>query len=340
MGKTVKKLASLLLICLLSAGCQSGTQTKPAESPAESSNNPGVVTVYTSVPQELIDQFKAEFEKKSHAEVKVYRAVTNDILAKLKAEKEAGGVAADVVWVADTASAQLLKEQNYLQKYDSPEAAALAPSMKDPQGYYYGSRVINMVLAYHTKVEKPESWNDLLKPQYKGKIGIPAVSSGTSYTFVGALASQPDFGWKFFEQMKANGGMQVKANKDATQKLASGEFQLAVILDYMIKDLKDKGSPVDYVIPKEGAIMVVSPIALLDGAKNPAGGKQFIDFTLAREGQELLMKQNVVTVRTDLTPVPGVPMVADIKAFPIPDQYLNEAREEINSKFEAIFGKP
>jgi len=107
----------------------------------------------------------------------------------------------------------------------------------------------------------------------------------------------------------------------------------------MIKAMEDQGSPVDYVIPQEGAVMVVSPIALVDGGKNTAGGKKFLDYVLSKEGQELLTKQNVVSVRSDITPPSGVPSIKDIKAFPSNDAYLNEAREEINTKFGNIFGK-
>jgi iron(III) transport system substrate-binding protein len=333
-------LAGFLLLSLLLAGCSAGSA--PAQSAAQPEpSGSGTVTVYTSVPQTLIDQFKGEFEKKyPDIKINVYQGVTNDILAKLKAEKDAGAVGADVVWVADTASAELLKGQKYLAQYASPEGANIPDSIKDKDGYYYGSRVINMVLAYNTANTKPpQSWNDLLAPQYKGKIGMPSVSSGTSYTFVGDLAANPDFGWAFFEKMKANGGVQVKANNDAVQKLASGEFTLTVVLDYMIKAMKDQGSPVDYVIPQEGAVMVVSPVALVDGGKNAAGGKKFLDYVLSRDGQELLTKQNVVSVRSDIIPPSGVPSIKDIKAFPSNDAYLNDAREEINTKFGNIFGK-
>lgn len=336
----LKIIVGTLLLSLLLAGCSAGNapvQPEPKPDPKPS----GTVTVYTSVPQKLIDQFKSQCEKKyPDIKINVYQAVTNDILAKLKAERDAGAIGADVVWVADTASAELLKEQKYLAKYSSPEGSNIPASIKDQDGYYYGSRVINMVLAYNTANTKPpRSWNDLLDTQYKDKIGMPSVTSGTSYTFVGNLAANQNFGWAFFEKMKANGGVQVKANNDAVQKLASGEFTLTVVLDYMIKDMKDQGSPVDYVIPEEGAVMVVSPIALVEGGKNADGGKKFIDYVLSKEGQELLSKQNVVSVRSDITPPAEVPSIKDIKAFPSDNVYLTEGREEINTKFNNIFGK-
>ncbi|RKX74789.1 MAG: hypothetical protein DRP87_16115 [Spirochaetes bacterium] len=47
--------------------------------------------------------------------------------------------------------------------------------MKDPEGYYYASRLINMIIGYNTSVSSPpKEWPDLLKPAYGGKLGFPS----------------------------------------------------------------------------------------------------------------------------------------------------------------------
>ena len=124
-----------------SSGATSSSETAPSEA-ASSQAASGTFTVYTSVPQTLIDEYKGEFSKKyPELTVNVYQAVTNDILSKLKAEKEAGSIGADIVWVADEASAVLLKEQGYLESYTSTEDAGIPDSMKDKDRSYYGSGV-------------------------------------------------------------------------------------------------------------------------------------------------------------------------------------------------------
>ena len=96
-----------------------------------------------------MDAYKLAFEKKyPEVEVNVYRAISGEVLTKLKTEKEAQQVSVDVVWVADFSSANSLKELDLLAKYDSAEGAAIDPAFKDSEGYYYGSRIINMVLQY------------------------------------------------------------------------------------------------------------------------------------------------------------------------------------------------
>ena len=69
----------------------------------------------------------------------------------------------------------------------------------------------------------PTQWSDLMGPDYNGKFGIanPALS-GTSYMSVALLEKQ--FGWKFFEDIKANGGRIGKGSGQVIDDTASGEL--------------------------------------------------------------------------------------------------------------------
>lgn len=317
-----------------------GTQTGNSSSPDRPSN--GEINVYTSVPEELINELVARFqEKHPELQVKVYRAGTPDILAKIETEKKAGSVQADVVWVAESTATEDLKEMGLLRPYASPEAGSIPGDLKDADGYYYGSRLINMVLAYNTKLVSPPptTWRDLIDPSHKGKIGLPSpANSGSALYAVGALVENSAFGWQFINDIRANGGMQLKNNSDAVQKVASGELHLAVALDYQIKGLRDEGSPIDYVVPKEGLVMVASPVALLTDSPNPYGGELFLDYVLSRDCQEFMASsQNVVPVRTDVRPPAGVPALQELKLLPVDPLFIKKNKAELVEQFTKIF---
>lgn len=306
---------------------------------ASSDGNSGEVTVYTSVPQDLADAYKKAFEEKyPDITVNIYRATSGEVLTKLKTESEGGQVAGDVVWVADFSSAESLKNLNLLAKYTSGEDAAIDAAFKDADGCYYGSRIINMVLAYNTSIAAPQSWNDLLSADLSGKVGLPSVSSGSAFQYIGVMAGNDTFGWKFFEDLKANGGLQFKANKDVLQRIATGEILAGPVLDYMVTDMKNQGSPVDFVIPQEGAIAVASPIAKLENCKNPELAELFIDYTLSKEGQELLVTLNTTPVRTDVETTENVLSLKDIVVMEENTEYLKQT-DEIKNNFNTIFGE-
>lgn len=331
MIKKMKKgfIGLLLLMTTFLVACAGETSTDAADD---------TITVYTSVPQDLIDEFKSAYEDANPDKtVEVFRAASGELLSKLRTENEADSVEADVVWVADFQSAETLKELDMLEQYESTEKDMINSNLIDPEGYYYGSRIINMVLAYNTNVETPSSWNDLTNPEYEGKVGIPSVSSGTSFSFVGTLASNDDFGWEFFEEMRANGGNQYSNNSDVAERVATGELSIAPVLDYMVTGMKLQGSPIDYVVPEEGLVMVASPIALVKDSDAPETAKSFIDFTLSKEGQEIMSAQNVVSVRDDIEGNENVPSISEVKILETDLDYLNENNEEITSKFEEIF---
>src|SRR5512140_2614102 len=63
---------------------------------------PSRVLLYTSVPQELATQFTEAFMKKRpDIRVEVYRAGSTEVGAKIAAEREVGGIRADLLWLAD-----------------------------------------------------------------------------------------------------------------------------------------------------------------------------------------------------------------------------------------------
>lgn len=338
----MKRLGAAILaavIALSTMACGSG-ETEEKKTSADATYS-GEVTVYTSVPQDLADAFKTKFEEKYEGvTVNIYRATSGEVLTKIKTEAEGDQVAGDVLWVADFASADSLKQLDLLEQYTSKEDAAIDAAFKDADGYYYGSRIINMVLAYNTLMvkEAPTSWNDFTSAAFENKVGIPGVSSGSAFQYIAVMAENEEFGWDFFQDMKDNGALQYKANKDVLQRIATGEIYAGPVLDYMVTEMKEQGSPVDFVIPEEGAVAVASPIAKLANCDNPELAELFIDFTLSQEGQAILADMNTTPVRTDVETPEGVLSLSEIKVMEDNKGYLVNA-DEIKNKFTAIFGE-
>jgi iron(III) transport system substrate-binding protein len=310
--------------------------------PAANAKTGGTVHVYTSMPQNLIDDMKGDFQAK-HAgyALDVYRAATGDLMSKLQAEQRAKAVGADVIWVADESSMLEIKKMQLLQPYDSPELKGIPAALQDPDHVYYAGRVINMVVGYNTKLvtSKPTSFTDLLDPKWKGKVGLPSpAKSGAALVAVGTLVHDSQFGWDYFKKMRANGGVQLSSNEDAASRVSSGELALAIDLDYVIRGMADKGSPIDSVVPKEGMIEVASPLGLVKDAKDAGAARVFIDYVLGPEGQSYLAKQKVVPVRSDVPTPSDVPNLRDLKAMPTDIQYITANTPEILKNFQEIFG--
>lgn len=299
---------------------------------------PSRVLLYTSVPQELATQFADAFMKKRpDIRVEIYRAGSTEVGAKIAAEREVGGIRADLLWLADAPIYYDLRKRGELFAYTSPEAKAIPAELKDPKGLFTAGRLINMIIAVNTEViplkDAPKSWKEFPDVGKKAVMGNP-LYSGSNFATVAAFVQKDGWGW--FEQARAKGVAIVRGNSEAATALAGKEFGIAMTLDYIVAGLIKKGAPLAIVWPSEGAVSVPSPIAIIKGTKNPNGSKAFVDYVLSKEGQEFLVKQEVIPVRGDVKPPLGQPSAKQIKFLPIPYEWAADNAPAIREKFEKL----
>jgi len=109
------------------------------------------VMLYSSMQEDQLLAIKKGFEAKyPHITMEYYFAGTGRVMTKIATEAQAGTVGADVIWVGDPADYISFKEIGILEKYSSPEAYAIDATYIDPEGYYTGTRLMNMGIAYNT----------------------------------------------------------------------------------------------------------------------------------------------------------------------------------------------
>jgi iron(III) transport system substrate-binding protein len=298
---------------------------------------PSRVLLYTSVPQELATQFADAFMKKRpDIRVEIYRAGSTEVGAKIAAEREVGGIRADLLWLADAPVYYDLRKRGELYSYNSPEAKAIPADLKDPKGLFTAGRLINMIIAVNTEViplkDAPKSWRDFPDVGKKAAMGNP-LYSGSNFVTVAAFVKK-DGDWSWFERARAKGVAVVRGNSEAATALAGKEFGVAMTLDYIVAGLIKKGAPLATVWPSDGAISVPSPIAIIKGTKNPNGSKAFVDYVLSKEGQEFLVKQEVIPVRGDVNPPAGQPSAKQIKFMPFPYEWAADNAPAIRERFE------
>ncbi len=235
----------------------------------------------------------------------------------------------------------MIKKEDVLLQFTPAEVEVLPEEFRDADGYYYAGRLINMVLAYNTAevAAPPSSWKDLLKSEFEGRLGFATTTAGSALATVGMLAPHPDFGWSFFEDLQANGAIQVKNNSTVREMLSTGEFKVGWVLDYMVRQAKADGAPIDYVWPEEGAAFIPSPVAIFKSSDNPDAAKLFVDYVISVGGQKTLVeKGNFIPVRADVDPPPGTPSLDEIARLPVDWAWIADNQEQIKEDFNAIFG--
>lgn len=303
----------------------------------------GNVMLYSSMQEDQLMAIKEGFEKKyPNIKMDYYFAGTGKVITKIATEHQSGQVAADVIWVGDPSDYIGFKNEGILEKYSSPEASAIADKFIDSEGYYTGARMMNMSIGYNTSLvteeEAPKSWNDLLDAKWNNQIVMTDPSSaGTTKYFVGALLSSPDYGEEYFQKLKDN-GCELESGTTATHnQVAAGAYKVGIMLDYVTQNLMDEGSPLGFTYIDKDLVSIFSPIGLVEGCANETNGKLLYDFILSKEGQEILVENNLLSVRDDVDQK-GASVEEIAKAAMTVDlQSLSDNSDQIIETFDNIF---
>ncbi len=326
------------------------SSTSSTTAPATKSLS-GTIVFYTSIPKDIAVELVKLFEKKyPNVHVVLVRSGTGKLMAKLLAEIKAGKIEADVIWIADPASMNVLKSKGILLKWLPPEAKYIPKELIDPDGYWIAGRVIMQVIAYNTKLVKnpPKKWADLIDKNYvetlpngwkNGKwLGMPSpLYSGA--VAVTAYALIHKYGWSFFETLAKNNWVVFeKSNGVVLKGVLTGEYPIGITLDYMVRQYQKQGASVAMVLPEDGYVLIPSPIAIVKTSKNLEAAKAFVEFMLSKEAQEYLAKRGIIPARTDVAPPPGTPSLSELEKNMIKIDWNEMAKElqEIKEKFEKL----
>lgn len=299
------------------------------------------ITLYTSVPTRIMGEIENEFERRtSGVDLTVFRSGTGRITAKIAAERQAGEVKADVIWLADFAYYETLKEEGLLLPYKTEAAEGIPKALQDADGCYYAARMVNSVIAYNTRFVKrpPSRWEHLLDRSWRGQVVMPnPLYSGASLDTVGAITM--NYGLSYYRRLRENRAVVVRGNTGAAGKVATGEFPIGVTLDYIVRDMKAKGSPIDIIYPADGAVVIPSPIGIIRTTKQPDGAKKFLDFMLSTNGQKILREVGTfVPVRPTLAPPEGVPSLEQLLKSGLPTDwaYIRRNTKWLRDRFSTI----
>jgi iron(III) transport system substrate-binding protein len=149
-----------------------------------------------------------------------------------------------------------------------------------------------LVMAWHTgdvtTAEAPVSYEDLLHPKWKGRIGMEADDQLWLAGLMEHWGEQR--GLAFFRRLGDQNLSWRRGHTLLAQLIVAGEVILSpTIYNHRAESLRSRGAPIDWR-PLEPVVAFPNTVTLARRAPHPHAAMLFIDYLLAPEGQQALAK--------------------------------------------------
>jgi putative spermidine/putrescine transport system substrate-binding protein len=238
------------------------------------------------------------FEKANNVKVVVVPGTSSDILAKLLANKAHPQI--HVAFLDDGVMARAVS-LGICQKLDNaPVLNELYPFARMKNDIGAGVQLGMTGIAYNTKLfaqkgwAPPTSWMDFADPKYKGKVVFQSASSST-FGLHGFLAInrllggsdqnvEPGFS-KWPNTVGPNVVEYIPNSAKISEMVQTGEAGLFPLTPTAVGDLQDKGMPVAYVTPKEGAVLLLVDLCVVDHNPDAQLAQKLAQFLLSAPAQ-------------------------------------------------------
>jgi iron(III) transport system substrate-binding protein len=256
---------------------------------------------------------------------------------------------ADVFWSNEPVRTLVLKSRDVLASYKSPSAEGIPAALVDPNGYWTGFSARMRVIAYNTKLVKPEdapqSVFDLADPKWRGQVAMADPRFGSTAFHVAALyaIAGDEKMDDFFRRLKENGVRIVDGNSVVRDLVARGDVKVGLTDTDDVNVALEDGQPIAMVLPdKVGLGVPVMPnmVSLIAAAPHPDEGRRLIDYLLSADVERQLAQSEAVQIPLHAG-VTGPKNIPAIDTFtPMTLDYAKAAArvEEVTNRLAPILG--
>jgi putative spermidine/putrescine transport system substrate-binding protein len=219
-------------------------------------------------------------------------------LAKLQQQRAAPSI--DVAWM-DGGISELALAAGVVDDLDVkaiPNLARALPEAVYQTGvvtYAVGTGYYSLGLTYNTSKVKtvPTSWNDLWKPEFADAVTIPSPSNSSGVPFIMFLSKI----WNLplpatFQKIKTlKAASYFDSSGAASNAFQSGDAIIGAHFNVGAWDLADKGLPIGFVVPKEGAWATDARLHLVKNTPHKDAAEKFINQALTPAASQCLAEK-------------------------------------------------
>jgi len=231
----------------------------------------------------------------------------------------------------------VMAKNGAIARYRTPLRASLRDGFTDKEGYVNGIYAQPRVFLFNSRMvprdKAPKSFEDLLDPQWKDKLGMDT----TDYDWIAALidyygrSKAIEFAGQLSKQK-----LNMRRGPTLLAQLAvAGEFPIVIdAFPEEVLQLKNAKAPVDFTFSDPFvAVKTPTAISISAGAPHPNAAALFVDFLLSKPGQEIMASQGRWVSRND------VGYLVDLKGkrMQIPSPDWDDKQVELIKLYNSLF---
>ena len=193
---------------------------------------------------------------------------------------------------------QPAEKQNLIEPYKPTTFDAIPTALKDPEGMWVGAYFGALSIGIDAnEVDRPESFEDLLKDEYRGKVALPGNprkgASSVAAVFAAALANGGSLddispGIEFFAHLAEVGNL--VSIPGVAAGLSTGQASVVFDWNYNFLGAKEEiernGVALEYWVPQDGIYgnYYAQPVTV--NSPNPNAARLWVEWLNSDEGAE------------------------------------------------------
>ena len=293
---------------------------------------------------------KEAFEKRFGIKMEPVTGRLREQTDRLRAEHAARRITADLFDGVDQYHMELYRA-GVLEKYTPPAPSLAAYDKtvftKDPVGFWTPLFISAQALIVNTnmlkKEEYPKSYQDILNPKWKGRVATrdPRSAGGGGWQFL-QMYDNPKLGIEYIRKLKeiVDPFIVPGGSRDMRDAVLTGRFPLGFSGRPEFLTDVPKGSPIAYLVPKEGVTWLPHSTALIKNAPHANAAKVALTWFYEIPNLQLLAKEGgrMIPHPKIKMPIPEMELSNNIMMEGIPSEHLADPGFFFK-EMEKVFGR-
>ncbi|WP_455359097.1 iron ABC transporter substrate-binding protein [Streptomyces sp. SYSU K21746] len=251
------------------------------------------LVIYSGRNEKLVKPLLEELEKAVGTTVAVRYGDSAELAAQIL--EEGDKTKAGLFFSQDAGALGALSKQGRLQKLPQASLDQVPAEFRGGAGDWTGTSGRARVIAYNPdKVAKaPDSVHDLVKPEWKGKVGYVPTNASFQAFVTGMRVLEGDEATRtWLKGLKANDPKVYENNLKVLEGVGEGEVSLGLVNHYywyeqVAEKGEDKVGAKIHFLPggDPGALVNVAGVGILKGSDQAPVAQKAVDFLLSKKAQ-------------------------------------------------------